>query len=479
MMNYRKTSACAVLAMAAGAIVPLLASQPAHARVCGGLNQRACPKILPGPQCKSGLIIVNKRCVRTRVLPRPGIPKRCGGLRQPACPKVLPGPECRAGLKKVRGICLPASRPPKPKPTPIRCGGLNQRACPKFLPGPECKAGLRKVRGFCVRQTVRPIPVPAPPGGGAASSVNERAKRAARSASSHIAILKKFGRCIGRGRNRKEFISASKKADSDKAARINQRCLSRSDRRRLASSSVDDGRGGRVRFRSYSVGFGASLAAIVGAGADAGWVFDLSGRVGPRFYTAGMGGVGLQLMGGADVLINLSVDAVLPGVTKYSGSITAFDAGPGIGIGFITTRSKRMLNAPFKGIEVAIGVAGAGGSIGAKYSIRQRLWRKACKGVTVRVVNRTGRDIKIIDLDYRDKLKRKWRSEPTPNKVVAPNKSWSTNRWFGKIGDEPTQFKIKYKVREGSGWKKWSDLRDYRKSTALCRNGDTYSMEIR
>ncbi|MDH3742557.1 MAG: hypothetical protein OER56_13270, partial [Hyphomicrobiales bacterium] len=128
--------------------------------------------------------------------------------------------------------------------------------------------------------------------------------------------------------------------------------------------------------------------------------------------------------------------------------------------------------------EVAFGV-GAGVNFGSKYSIRQRQWRKACKDLTVKVVNKTGKKIKIIDLDYRDKLKNKWRSEPTKNKVVKPNGTWRTTRWFGKIGDEATQFKIKYKRHKKKGLKKWSSRQDYRVSTSRCRNGQTYTMVIK
>jgi hypothetical protein len=366
------------------------------------------------------------------------------------------------------------------------CGGLNQKACPKFLPGPQCKQGLRKVRKHCRASVALPINpglgrpgLPAGKSPGAATSVNERAKRAAQSAQTHIRIMQNFAKCIGRGRNRKSFISASKRRDADAVARLNRKCLSRSDRRRLATATVNDGRGNQTRFRSYTVGLGASLAAVVGAGADAGWAFDLERNVGPRFYTAGMAGVGIQLMGGADILINLSVDEVKPGVSKYSGSITSLDVGTGVGVGFITERSKRMLYAPFKGIEVAIGVGGVGGSIGSKYSIRQRLWRKACKNVTVRFTNMSGDEIKIIDLDYRDQLKSKWRSEPTPNKVIKHGQTWSTKRWFGKVGDERTQFKVKFRRRKRSGFSKWEKITEYRFPVVRCRNDHTYSAAMR
>ena len=147
-MKIRQATAAVLIALSAGIVFSAAHSQQAFAKVCGGLNQRACPKVLPGPQCKAGLIKVGKWCRKNRPGTRPIKPRPCGKLGQPACPKILPGPQCQPGLKNIRGRCLRFIH--RPLPGPHRCGGLRQRACPKVLPGPQCKRGLRVVRGICV-----------------------------------------------------------------------------------------------------------------------------------------------------------------------------------------------------------------------------------------------------------------------------------------------------------------------------------------
>ncbi len=116
----------------------------AEAKSCGGLNQKACPILKPGPRCDSGLRVSRGRCVRPKV--RPG-PKPCGGLNQRACNPLRPGPQCRPGLVKVRGVCV---RQGRPVPKPGNCGRLNQPACPALKPGPRCIGGLANIRGRCL-----------------------------------------------------------------------------------------------------------------------------------------------------------------------------------------------------------------------------------------------------------------------------------------------------------------------------------------
>lgn len=104
----------------------------ANAAPCGGLNQKACPPLKPGPQCGAWLTKVNKFC-------RP-----CGGRNQRACPVLKAGKTCKPGLSRRSGRCVRLSP----------CGGINQRTCTKRERLFACNKGLEKRNGRCITRQV-------------------------------------------------------------------------------------------------------------------------------------------------------------------------------------------------------------------------------------------------------------------------------------------------------------------------------------
>ena len=101
-----------------------------------------------------------------------------------------------------------------------------------------------------------------------------------------------------------------------------------------------------------------------------------------------------------------------------------------------------------------------------------------CKDVTVHAINKTGRDIKIIDVDYHDYEKGKWRSEPTPNRKISANGKpyiWKFN--LNKVDHAYTQIRVNYrKKKSDGGWTK-KVYRDW-SAKSICEKGKKYRVNL-
>ena len=303
--------------------IQIVSSSDAAAKKCGELNQKACPKFFPGPQCDRGLRKVGKICRLDRPNvgrpPEPPKPFRCGGLNQKACPEILPGPQCKKGLRKIGKYCRPGFKPPV-RPDPKKCGTLNKRACP----GNRCAKLLVPVRGICRLHGFRPIPgQPGNPQGNT-DSVSKRVIDVASRHRQHIRILKGFRSCMKR--NKKALNKAARRRDTRSANRLKNNCLSSRNQRRLRTNNS-----GGSSFKSLSVGLGADIAAIFGAGADAGFVWDLNGNLPTRLYLSGNSGGGIQAGAGADITVGINTDPNTSGVSKYFSGSVSVDAGFSVG----------------------------------------------------------------------------------------------------------------------------------------------------
>ena len=442
--------------------VLLSGAQTAHAKksVCGGLNQKACPKFLPGPQCKKGLKKVGKYC-RAKIHPpvKPG--KKCGALNQLACPNHLPGPQCNKGLRKIGKYCRTNLTPPV-KPGK-KCGTLNRRACP----GNRCSKTLVAIRGICRR-------VPNPPGGGNPpgdsagnnSSIAKKVKSVANKNTEQIRILNKFRKCMKR--NKKALNKAARGRDTGSANRIKGTCLSAPEQRTLKNGKSSGG--GNLRFRSLSVGLGADIAAFFGAGADAGFVWDLDGNLPTRLFLSGASGGGVRGGAGADLAVGLNTDQNTSGVSRYFGGSLSVDVGVSVGVTVVTARIGNFFQAPVKGIEVSAGV-GVGFNAGSVDKIKTRIFRRSCRNVVVNVTNTGNKKIRILDLNYFDRGKR--RSEPTPNRTVKPGETlgvWKRPHNLEKVGYERTQLEVVYRYK--------GEKKSKRLPSGTCRDNKRYAVSL-
>ncbi len=444
----------------------IISSSDAAAKKCGELNQKACPKFFPGPQCDPGLRKVGKICrLDSPNVGRPPEPPksfRCGGLNQKACPKILPGPQCKKGLRKVGKYCRSTFNPPV-RPDPKKCGTLNKRACP----GNRCIKPLVSVRGICRLRGFRPIPGQPGNAQGNNDSVSKRVFDVASRHKQHIRIMKGFRSCMKR--NKKALNKAARRRDTRTADRLKNNCLSARNQRRLKTNNS----GGRS-FQSLSVGLGADIAAVFGAGADAGFVWDLNGNLPTRLFLSGSSGGGIRAGAGADITVGINADPNTSGVSKYFGGSISADAGFSVGVGVITSRRSSRLSsfftAPVRGVEVSAGV-GVGFNAGSIDKIRTRIFRRSCRNVQISVTNTGNKKIRILDLNYYDRGKR--RSEPTPNRTIKPGETrgvWKRPHDLGKVGYEHTQLEVVYRYK--------GEKRRKRLSSGVCRDEQRFSVSV-
>lgn len=351
------------------------------------------------------------------------------------------------------------------------CGSYNQKACPKFFPGPQCKKGLQKIGKYC-RKASKPPYRPGGPSSGASGKDSSIAKKVSRLAKAHaeqIRILRRFRSCMRR--NKKALNKAARGRHTGKADQIKRKCLSRRDQSKLKRVNTRNNSGGsNARFRSLSVGLGADVAVFFGAGVDAGFVWDLDGQLPTRIFLSGASGGGMRAGGGADISVGINLDPNTSGVSKYYGGSVSGDAGLGVGVMVVTARRGNFMNSPMKGIEVSAGV-GASFNFGSIDKIKTRIFRRSCRNVMVNVTNTGTKKIRILDLNYYDRGKR--RSEPTPNRTVKPGKTrgvWKRPHNLGKVGYETTQLEVVYRYR---GEKKTKRL-----PTGICRDGARYAISL-
>lgn len=95
-----------------------------------------------------------------------------------------------------------------------------------------------------------------------------------------------------------------------------------------------------------------------------------------------------------------------------------------------------------------------------------------CKKVKTKIVNRTGEQVKIYDLDYHDYGSDLWRSEPVDDFYMPANEVRFITRNLEKVNQARTQIRIKYKKLDSDGEyrvkaKDWS-------SSSTCTKNKTY-----
>ena len=306
--------AAAIFLAAAFVSMSTLASTPALAAKCGGLNQKACPPLKKGPVCKKWLRKVKKVC-------RP-----CGARNQRACPALKKGPVCKPWLMKVKKTCKP-------------CGGLRQKACPALAKGRPCKPGLRRKAGRCVKDDSK-------------RAILSKAKKSAQKLKPLLRALGTAVRKITNARTIKEIKQAFKDKRPERIALILAKARTRATAKALKKAG----------FRSLTLGISSAAGLAVGYARETGGVTNVDGTTPAKLYVSKTWSGGVQLGVGNDLV--LSAYTSNPGriAGKSWAAIGNYDVGSGLGV--VLFYDKRSLLITGVSVGVGIGSVGAGGAVG-------------------------------------------------------------------------------------------------------------------
>ncbi len=102
-----------------------------------------------------------------------------------------------------------------------------------------------------------------------------------------------------------------------------------------------------------------------------------------------------------------------------------------------------------------------------------------CKDVYLKVVNNTGNEIKVIDLDYYDPAYEKWRSEPVSNEVIPNNQVWQETRRLERVNEKNIRIRVKYRVPDSDRMGGWSEVFTKESSPRqVCSPGKIYEVTV-
>jgi len=310
----------------------------------------------------------------------------------------------------------------------------------------------------------------------------------------HLKVLKKIAKCFNSKGNRGAALRAIATGNANAASSLQNRCVSARDRAILQGPPNGAAMNAATRnkvlgattppktyYKSMSWGLGPSAGAGFfksqkGFTLDGGFIWNLNGHGSTRLYgSAGKAVDGfLALNIGADpIIISVYRSPVQSGRSVSYITTGSIEAGIGITGGAYTDSLRS--NAEYQGFSFAIGV-GLGFNAVSIYRVTSRVLRGRCPNVKIEAVNRTGSEIKVIDVDFHDYTKSKWRSEPTKNEKIANGRTYRKTAHLEKVDSENTQIRIKYRIKRAVGWstkvyKDWS-------SKSVCHEGKTYTVSI-
>lgn len=100
-----------------------------------------------------------------------------------------------------------------------------------------------------------------------------------------------------------------------------------------------------------------------------------------------------------------------------------------------------------------------------------------CKKVNLEVINNSGKEIKVVDIDYYDvDALGDWRSEPIANTEVDPGETWQKTRRLESVNQENTRVVVEYQTRDIYG--DWGRRQEASSAWQVCSRGATYTMTI-
>lgn len=261
--------------------------------------------------------------------------------------------------------------------------------------------------------------------------------------------------------------------------------ITKSDLRRAGAAAVMR-IGEALKFCSYTVTVGGDGAALLGGNASGGIAFGPKDcdNYGGKWDIAWLATANLSSGASAGGDVSFEVGIWKSKYNELHGFAWGFVTGGAVGPGGATA-------AGWMGIDWKPGQAGkfAGITLGYQggamienefnwgYTF-QKGTLNACKKATVHAVNKTGVDIKVIDVDYHDYYKKVWRSEGTPNRKISANGKpylWKFN--LNQVDNAFTQIRVKYRKKDSDGkyskkvYRDWSDK-------LLCTEGKKYRVNL-
>lgn len=78
-----------------------------------------------------------------------------------------------------------------------------------------------------------------------------------------------------------------------------------------------------------------------------------------------------------------------------------------------------------------------------------------CKDVRIKVVNKTNKSIKLVDLDYIDMRINRKRSENISNRVIEKDQSYTWTRNLEKVKNTKIKIRAQYQTLKSNGKWKW------------------------
>jgi hypothetical protein len=100
----------------------------------------------------------------------------------------------------------------------------------------------------------------------------------------------------------------------------------------------------------------------------------------------------------------------------------------------------------------------------------------SCKHVKLQVLNSTGSSIRLVDIDYYDASTKRWRSEPTTNRVLDPGERHGDIRNLEGVRDHSVKVRAVYQVKHNGRWRL---ARNYAETgLATCTEGKRYRVIV-
>lgn len=288
-----------------------------------------------------------------------------------------------------------------------------------------------------------------------AASSSFNMKEIVNSHSQHISALYRVAQCLATPKNTKVLQKAIKNNDIKKVRSLQNICVTPADLQAMKTtpnissmSSVTRnnvvGTRGVISdfYKSISFGAGPSAALIAGIALDGGLIWNTSGNGPIRGYNSTAIGIGSQINIGADpIIVGLYTSEVSVGTTLSSLHTVSAEAGPSVSVGIFTNGNR------YEGIMLALG-SGVGFNLGTGYKVKTKVQYSSCKNVTVKAHNLTGKDIKVIDVDFHHYATKTWHSKTTWNKKIV--KGGTYEKTFNKlkdVGGDVMQIRVQYKIR--------------------------------
>ncbi len=199
-------------------------------------------------------------------------------------------------------------------------------------------------------------------------------------------------------------------------------------------------------FKSFSLGVSGTVKLAVASGSGEYFIATDLDLKNPTLYAQVGGSLGLQAGASVNgvVTAHYGTSGSLQGSgSSLSASFKAF-GGAGGTVGLSTGKAPRCTSFS---VAAGIGAEADAGSVGKTYtaklfSIPKPDFTPGCKNVYVKATNRTGKRIKIVDVDFYDTKQKRWRSKIVSNQEIPPGEVWARTMKLQKVGGDETQLRI-------------------------------------